>query len=57
MILRSTQSLTEMSTEIIPGSIGRQTRKADNLAATFEPIIYKMWDPRRLTSVLASTSC
>jgi hypothetical protein len=28
---------------------GRPAREADNLTATSEPIIWKMWDPRRLT--------
>jgi hypothetical protein len=32
-------------------------RKADNLTAICEPTVYKMWEPRRLTTLLASTSC
>jgi hypothetical protein len=43
MALGSTQSLTEMSTTNIPGSKGRPARKADNLTATCEPIVQKIW--------------
>jgi hypothetical protein len=50
--LRPTQPLTEMST-----SKGRPTRKADNLTAICEPIVYKMWEPRRLTTLWAFTAC
>jgi hypothetical protein len=38
MTLGSTQPLTEMSTRNIPGGKGRPARKADNLAAIYEPI-------------------
>jgi hypothetical protein len=31
------------------GSRGRPVRKADNFTATFEPIVYTMWDPEHLT--------
>jgi hypothetical protein len=41
MALGSTQSLTEMSTRNIPGGEGRQARKADNLTAICDPIVYK----------------
>jgi CRISPR-associated Cas5-like protein len=30
---------------------------AENLAVICEPIVYKMWDPRRLTILWASTAC
>jgi hypothetical protein len=53
----STQSLAEMSTRIFLGDKGRPARKADNLTAICEPIFYKMWEPRRPTSVWASTAC
>jgi hypothetical protein len=33
---------------------GRPARKADSLTATCEPTAYKMWVPRRLTTVWAS---
>jgi hypothetical protein len=32
-------------------------RKADNLTAISEPIVYKMWEPRRLKILWASTVC
>jgi hypothetical protein len=35
-------------------SIGRPGRKADNLTAICEPIAYKMWKPRRLTTLWPS---
>jgi hypothetical protein len=50
MALGSTQPLTEMST-------GRPARKAENLTAICESIVYKMWEPRRLTTLWASTVC
>jgi hypothetical protein len=57
MVLGSFQPLTEMSTRNIPRSKGRPARKADNLTAVCEPIVYKMWDPQYLTTLLASTAC
>jgi hypothetical protein len=57
MALGSTQPLTEMSTRNLPGSKGRPVRKADNLTAIYEPIVQKMWEPRRLTTLWASTEC
>jgi hypothetical protein len=52
MALRSTQHLTEMSTRnflVVKG--GRAARKADNLTAICKPIAWKMWVPRRLTTL------
>jgi hypothetical protein len=40
MALGSTQPLTEMNTRNLPGSKGRPARKADNLTAIYEPIVY-----------------
>jgi hypothetical protein len=57
MALRSTQPLTEMNTRNLPGGEGRPVRKADNLTAICEPIVSKMWEPRRLTTLWASTAC
>jgi hypothetical protein len=57
MALVSTQSLTEMSTRNFPGGKGLPAHRADNLTAIYEPIIYKMWEPRRLTTLRASTAC
>jgi hypothetical protein len=51
MALGSTQPLTEMSTRNLPGGKGRPVRGADNLTAICEPIVYKMWEPRRLTTL------
>jgi hypothetical protein len=53
MALGSTQSLTEMGTRYIPGGKGRPARKADNLTAICEPIVKKIWEPRRLTTLWA----
>jgi hypothetical protein len=41
MALGSTQPLTEISIRNLPGSKGRPARKADNLTAICEPIVYK----------------
>jgi hypothetical protein len=46
-----------MSTSNLPGGKGRPARGADNLTAICEPIVYKMWDPRRLTTLWAFTTC
>jgi hypothetical protein len=45
-----------MSTVNLPGGKGRPARKFVNLTAICEPIVYKMWEPRRLTT-LTSTAC
>jgi hypothetical protein len=57
MALGLTQPITEMSTKNLPGGKGRQARKADNLTAISQPIVYKMWEPRRLTTLWAFTAC
>jgi hypothetical protein len=54
MALGSTQPLTEMSTRKFPG---RPAHKADNLTAICESSVSKMWEPRRLTTLWASTAC
>jgi hypothetical protein len=54
MALGSTQPLTEMSTRNIAGCKGRLARKADNFTAICEPIVQKMWEPRRLTGARGS---
>jgi hypothetical protein len=51
----TTQPLTEMSTRNLPGGKGQPVRKAD-LTAICELIIQKMWEPRRLTILWASTA-
>jgi hypothetical protein len=57
MALGWTQPLTEMSTRNLLEGKGGPALKADNLTVIYEPIFYKMWEPRRLTSLLASTAC
>jgi hypothetical protein len=56
-----THPVTEMSTRrrktIVLGSRARPVRRADSLAAICEPIVWTMWEPRRLTTPWASTAC
>jgi hypothetical protein len=47
----------EMSTMNLPGGKGRSVRKADNLTVICEPTVYKMWEPRCLTTLWVSTAC
>jgi hypothetical protein len=54
MALESTQPLTEMSTRNFPGDKWRPVPKADNLTALCEPIVWEMWESRRLTVLWAS---
>jgi hypothetical protein len=49
MVLWSTQPLTEMSNRNLPAGKGRAARKADNLIAICEPIVYMMWESRLTT--------
>jgi hypothetical protein len=46
-----------MSTKNLPGGKERPARKADSLITIREMIIYKMWEPRHLTTLWASTAC
>jgi hypothetical protein len=55
MALGST--LTEINTRNLPGCIGQPVRKADNLTAICEPIVYKTWEPRRLTTLWNFKAC
>jgi hypothetical protein len=57
MALGSAQPLTEMSTRNLSKGKERPLLKADNLTAVCEPIVYKMWEPRRLTTLWAFTAC
>jgi hypothetical protein len=57
MALGSTQPITEMSTRNLPGGKKRPARRADNLTAIYKPIVSKMWEPRHLTNLFASTAC
>jgi hypothetical protein len=57
---QETQShFTNNNTKIknLPEGEGLPVRKADNLTAISEPIVYKMWKPLRLTTLWASTTC
>jgi hypothetical protein len=54
--LKQNTSHKARSTRNLPGVKGRLTRKADNLTAICESIIYKIWEPRRLTILWASTA-
>jgi hypothetical protein len=56
MALGSTQTKIEISTRYLPGVKRWPERKGDNLTAFCEPIFYKMWEPRRLTNLGASTA-
>jgi hypothetical protein len=56
MALGSTQPLTEMSTRYLPGGKGLPARNAENLTAICEPIVHKMWEPRRLTTLWTYTA-
>jgi hypothetical protein len=57
MVLETTQPLTQMSTRNLTGGKGRPASKADNLTTICEPIVLKMWMPRHLTTLWASTAC
>jgi hypothetical protein len=57
MALGSTQTLTEMSTRNLSRGEGWPACKADNLTVIYEPIVWKMWEPRRLRTQWASTAC
>jgi hypothetical protein len=42
--LGSTQPLTEVITRKLTAGKGWLARKADNLAAIYEPVVYKIWE-------------
>jgi hypothetical protein len=54
--LRSTQPLIKMSTRNLPGGKKRPARRADNLAAIYEPMSENV-EPQPLASLKASTAC
>jgi hypothetical protein len=56
MALGSTQTLTEMSTRNLLVRKERPACKAD-LTAICDPIVYKVWKPRRPTTLWAFTAC
>jgi hypothetical protein len=53
----STQLLTDISTRNLPGGKARPTHTADNFTANCEPIVWKMWEPRRLTTLWVFMAC
>jgi hypothetical protein len=55
--LGPTQPLTEMSTRNVPGAKGWPARKAENLTAIGEAIVWKMWEPQPLAILCVSTTC
>jgi hypothetical protein len=56
MALGSTQRLNRNEYQEYSGGIGWPALKADNLTAICELIVYEMWNPRRLTTLGASTA-
>jgi hypothetical protein len=46
-----------MSTRNLSGSKALPARNTDNFTAICESIVYEMWEPRRLTTLQASTAC
>jgi hypothetical protein len=57
MVLGSIQPLREMSTRNLIWSKEWPARKADNFTAICKSIVKKMWGPRRLKTLRASTAC
>jgi hypothetical protein len=55
--LGSTQPLIKLSTRNLPGGKGWPMRKADNLTAICDPIVYKIWERRHLITLWASMAC
>jgi hypothetical protein len=56
MALGLIQPLTEMSTRNLPAGKEWPALKADDFTAICEPTVYKLWDPRSLTTLWASTA-
>jgi hypothetical protein len=58
MVLGSTQPLTEMSNRNLLWQVkGGRTPNAKKLTTICESTAYKMWEPRHLTTLWASTTC
>jgi hypothetical protein len=51
MALGSTRPLTEMSARNLPVGKERQVHKADKLKTICQPIVLKMWESQRLTTL------
>jgi hypothetical protein len=52
-----TQPVTKMRTSNLPVHKGWPTHWADNLITICEPFVYKMWEPRCLTTLQTSVTC
>jgi hypothetical protein len=46
-----------MKIDFVAPKSSRPVRKSDNLTTICEPIFWKMWEPRHLTTLWASTAC
>jgi hypothetical protein len=57
MALDFTRPPTEMSSRNLAGYKERPVRTADRHTAIFELIFWKMWEPRRITTLWVSTAC
>lgn len=47
----------KLSTRDHPGYKGCMASKTDSLTTICEPIVWKIWEPRRLTILWGSTAC
>jgi hypothetical protein len=56
-LLAALWPLTEMSTRNLSGGKRWPAHKANNLTAVWEPIVWKMMEPRCLRTLLASMAC
>jgi hypothetical protein len=57
LALWSTQPPTKMNTRNLPGGKKRPARRADNLAAFYEPNVWKMWEPQHLATLRDTAAC
>jgi hypothetical protein len=57
MTLASTQPLTGISTRTLPCDKPRPAIIGSRFVAIYEAIVWKMWQPRRLIILWASTAC
>jgi hypothetical protein len=57
MALGSTQPLTEMKIRNLPGVKGGRRLELASSPPFVSQVVYKMWEPRRLTTLWASAAC
>jgi hypothetical protein len=57
MVLGSTKTLTEMGTSNFRGGKRWPARKADKRSAICEPIVWKLWEPLRVTNLWDPMVC